>query len=102
MPVLGKKDPIGLLVLGSTRSRQLTAEELEFLQTCGRQLGIAIENFRLLEQTLRSQRQWRNTFDSVHDVILAHDAEFRIIEVKHILLEQVQLASADVIGSTCE
>src|SRR5580700_3127039 len=102
VPVLGKKTPIGRLVLGNAGTRKLTAEELDFLETCGRQLGIAIENFRLLEQALRSQRQWRNTFDSVHDIILAHDAEFRIIKANQILLEQVQLASADVIGSTCE
>ncbi|MCU1300170.1 MAG: multi-sensor hybrid histidine kinase [Candidatus Sulfotelmatobacter sp.] len=102
VPVLGKKSPIGLLVLGSPRSKELTVEELEFLETYGRQLGIAIENFRLLEQTLRSQRQWRNTFDSVHDIILAHDADFRIIKANQVLLEQVEMASADVIGSTCE
>ncbi len=102
VPVVGKKTPIGLLVLGRVRARRLTAEELEFLETCGRHLGIAIENFRLLEQTLRSQRQWRNTFDSVHDIILAHDADYRIIKANQILLEQLELASADVIGSTCE
>ena len=102
VPVLGKKAPIGLVVLGTSYKRILTAEEIEFLETCGRHLGIAIENFRLLEQTLRSQRQWRNTFDSVHDIILAHDADFRIIKANQVLLEQVELASADVIGSTCE
>ena len=102
VPVLGKKSAIGLLFLGSAGTRKLTAEEMEFLETCGRQLGIAIENFRLLEQTLRSQRQWRNTFDSVHDIILAHDADFKIIKANQILLEQVERASADVIGSTCE
>jgi len=102
VPVLGKKSPIGMLVLGSARGRKLTAEELEFLETCGRQVGIAIENFRLLEQTLRSQRQWRNTFDSVHDIILGHDADFRIIKANQILLEQLQLAAADVIGNSCE
>jgi PAS domain S-box-containing protein len=102
LPVLGKKSSIGLLVLGCSGARVLTGDELEFLGTCGRQLGIAIENFRLLEQALRSQRQWRNTFDSVHDIILAHDADFRIIKANQILLEQIELASADVIGSTCE
>jgi PAS domain-containing protein len=102
VPVLGKKAPIGLLILGSARARKLTAEELDFLETCGRQLGIAVENFRLLEQVLRSQRQWRNTFDSVHDIILAHDADFRIIKANQILLEQLEQSSADVIGSTCE
>jgi PAS domain S-box-containing protein len=102
VPVLGKKASIGLLALGAAHARKLTADELEFLEICGHQLGIAIENFRLQEQTLRSQRQWRNTFDSVHDIILAHDAEYRIIKANQVLLEQLQLASADVIGSTCE
>ncbi|MFZ0899222.1 MAG: GAF domain-containing protein [Candidatus Sulfotelmatobacter sp.] len=102
VPVLGKKAPIGLLILGSARERKLTAEEVEFLETCGRQLGIAVENFRLLEQVLRSQRQWRNTFDSVHDIILAHDADFRIIKANQVLLEQLEQSSADVIGSTCD
>jgi PAS domain S-box-containing protein len=102
VPVLGKKLPIGLLALGSAVAIRFTVEELNFLATCGRQLGIAIENFRLQEQALRSQRQWRNTFDSVHDIIVAHDAEFRIIKANQVLLEQLQMASADVIGSTCE
>jgi PAS domain S-box-containing protein len=102
VPVIGKKSPIGLLFLGTMADRKTTVEENDFLETCGRQLGIAIENFRLLEQVLRSQRQWRNTFDSVHDIILAHDAEFRIIKANQILLEQLEQSSADVIGSTCE
>ena len=89
VPVLGKKAPIGLLILGSARERKLTAEEVEFLETCGRQLGIAVENFRLLEQVLRSQRQWRNTFDSVHDIILAHDADFRIIKANQDLARAI-------------
>ncbi len=102
VPVLGKKTSAGLLMLGSSAATRLTNEEIEFLGTCGRQLGIAIENFRLQEQALRSQRQWRNTFDSVHDIILAHDSEFRIIKANQVLLEQLEMASADVIGSTCE
>jgi PAS domain S-box-containing protein len=102
VPVLGKKAPLGLLFLGNTSARKMTPEEQDFLEACGRQLGIAIENFRLQEQTLRSQRQWRNTFDSVHDIILAHDAEYRIIKANQVLLEQLELASADVIGSSCE
>src|ERR1700678_1937969 len=102
VPVLGKKAPIGLLVFGNARAKKPTSDELDFLATCGRQIGIAIENFRLLEQVLRSQRQWRNTFDSVHDIILAHDAEFRIIKANQILLEQLEQSSADVIGKLCD
>jgi len=102
IPITGNKSPIGLLLLGDSRSRKWTTEELDFLQGCAKQLAVAVENFRLLEQVLRSQRQWINTFDSIHDVILAHDADFRIIKVNQVLLQQLGQAAADVIGNSCE
>src|SRR6266851_5521295 len=102
VPMLGKKSPIGLLVMGSSRRRSWTAEELALLETCAQHLGMAVENFRLQEQALRSQRQWMNTFDSIHDIILAHDVDFRIIKANQVLLEHLGQATADVIGNTCE
>jgi PAS domain S-box-containing protein len=102
IPAAGNKAPIGLLLLGTSRTRHWTPEELEFFQACGKQLAVAVENFRLLEQNLRSQRQWINTFDSIHDIILAHDADFRIIKANQVLLEQLGQAAADVIGNSCE
>ncbi len=102
VPITGNKLPIGLLLLGDSGNRQWTPEELDFLQTCAKQLAVAVENFRLLEQNLRSQRQWINTFDSIHDIILAHDADYRIIKANQVLLEQLGQAAADVIGNSCE
>ena len=102
VPVVGNKAPVGLLMIGHSSSRQWTPDELGFLQSCARQIALAVENFRLLEQVLRSQRQWMNTFDSIHDVILAHDSDYRIIKANQVLLEQIGQATADVVGSTCE
>jgi len=102
LPVVGKKSPIGLLVLGRAWGIQWTPAELDFYQTCARQLAVAVENFRLLEQVLRSQRQWMNTFDSIHDIILAHDAGYRIIKANQVLLEQLSKSTADVMGNTCD
>jgi PAS domain S-box-containing protein len=102
VPVVGNKSPIGLLLLGTSTVRQWTPEELAFLQDCAKQVAVAVENFRLLEQVLRSQRQWINTFDSIHDIILAHDADFRIIKANQVLLEQLGQAAADVVGASCD
>jgi PAS domain S-box-containing protein len=101
-PVVGHKSAIGLLALGNSGTRQWTVDELQFVETCAQQMATAIANSRLFEQVLRSQRQWMNTFDSIHDIILAHDADFCIIKVNQLLLEQLGRASADVIGSSCE
>ena len=102
IPIVGNKAPIGLLMLGSAHARQWTQEEMQFLQDCGKQLALAVENFRLLEQVLRGQRQWINTFDSIHDIILAHDANYRVIKANQVLLGQLGKAAADLIGNSCD
>jgi two-component system NtrC family sensor kinase len=102
LPLQGKKSVIGMLSLGCSGSRSHTREELDFLETAAQMLGIAVENLRLLEQVLRSQRQWMNTFDSIQDLILAHDADFRILKTNQALLQRLEQAPADVLGNLCE
>ena len=102
LPVQGKKSVIGMLSLGCSGNQSHTRAELEFLETAAQALGIAAENLRLLEQVLRSQRQWTNTFDSIQDLILAHDADFRILKTNQALLQRLEKAPADVLGSRCE
>jgi PAS domain S-box-containing protein len=102
LPVHGKKSVIGMLSFGCSGNGRHTREELEFLETAAQTLGIAIENLRLLEQVLRSQRQWMNTFDSIQDLILAHDTDFRILKTNQTLLQRLEKAPADVLGSLCE
>src|SRR3989449_906217 len=102
VPVLGKKSAIGILVLGSRHRLSYTPDEIEFLTTSAHQLGLAIENLRLVEQILRSQRQWANTFDSIHDFVFVHDAEFRVVKANRAILQRLERAPADVVGNLCE
>jgi PAS domain S-box-containing protein len=102
LPVQGKRSVIGMLALGCSGSPRHSLEELEFLETAVQRLGIAVENLRLLEQVLRSQRQWMNTFDSIQDLILAHDADFHILKTNQALLQRLGRAPADVLGNLCD
>ncbi len=102
VPVQGKKAPIGTLALARAHAYTYSPEDLDFLHTSASQLGIAVENLRLGEQVLRSQRQWMNTFDSIQDAILAHDAEFVITKANEALLQHLEQAPADVVGNLCE
>ena len=58
---LGGKAPVGLLMLGTSVLGRMDFGGTGLLRGCAKQLAVAIENFRLLEQVLRSQRQWVNT-----------------------------------------
>jgi PAS domain-containing protein len=102
VPVLGKKSVIGTLALGGAHRLRYSPDEMEFLVTTAHQLGLAVENLRLVEQILRSHRQWTNTFDSIHDLVLLHDSDFRVMKANHALLERLNLAPADVVGQLCE
>ena len=102
VPVQGKKTSIGILALGSRHRLSYTPEELEFLATSANQLGLAVENLRLVEQIVRSHRQWANTFDSIQDIVLVHDSEFRVMKANRALLERLGQAPADVAGQACE
>ena len=102
VPVVGKKSVIGTLALGSRHYLSYTPDEMEFLTTTAHQLGLAVENLRLVEQILRSHRQWTNTFDSIHDLVLLHDSDFRVMKANHALLERLSKAPADAVGQFCE
>jgi PAS domain S-box-containing protein len=100
VPVLGKKSPIGTLFLGSRRI-SYAPDELEFLANTAQQLGLAVENLRLVEQVLRSHRQWSNTFDSIHDCVLVHDVEFRVVKANRSLLQRLNQSAADLAERPC-
>jgi PAS domain S-box-containing protein len=102
VPVKGKKSIIGVLTLGSRHHLAYTPDEMEFLETTAHQLGLAVENLRLVEQIVRSHRQWANTFDSIQDFVLVHDANFRIMKANRALLERLGQAPADVVDLPCE
>jgi len=102
LPVLGKKSVIGTLSLGVRHRLSYTPDEMEFLTTSAHQLGLAVENLHLVEQILRSHRQWANTFDSIQDLVLVHDADFRIVKANHALLQRLGQAPADMTGQLCE
>src|SRR5882672_3573851 len=102
VPIRGKKTILGTLSLASRRARSYSREELEFLSTSANQLGIAAENLRLREQIVRSQRQWLNTFDSIEDMILLHDANHKILKVNRALMRRLKLRPAEMVGKLCE
>ena len=43
-----------------------------------------------------------DTFDSIHDCVLLHDGDFRIMKANQALLVLLEKAPADVVGKTCE
>jgi PAS domain S-box-containing protein len=100
--VPGRKSAVGNLILASRRAKSYAPDELDFLMTCAQQLGLALENLHLVEEILRSHRQWSNTFESIQDLVLLHDSEFRILKANPSLLRRLGKSQADVVNQLCD
>jgi PAS domain S-box-containing protein len=101
-PVPGRRATVGALVLGNRRKKSYSPDEMAFLVSCAQQLGLALENLNLVEEILRSHRQWSNTFESIQDVVLLHDSEFRILKANPALLGRLGKSQSEVVGQMCE
>ncbi len=102
VPIRGKTAVIGAIVLGQARNRSYPPDELEFLTAIGHQVGIAVENLRLMEEIIRSHRQWISTFDSIEDMVLVHDSDFRILKLNRAVVKRLGSTIADVVFHQCD
>jgi diguanylate cyclase (GGDEF)-like protein/putative nucleotidyltransferase with HDIG domain len=55
--IQAKDEPFGLLLLNSTEARRFTQAELRLLLTLGQQIGMAVENSYLIQQTTRRSEE---------------------------------------------
>jgi PAS domain S-box-containing protein len=89
IPVKGKNSIIGTINLGLPRRHSYLPEELAFLSSLADQIGLALENLKMFEQVMRSQRQWVSTFDSIEDIIVVHDEAGRVMRTNRALLQRL-------------
>lgn len=102
VPVIGKSSRIGVLVLGMRSFFSYRDEDRKFLKAAANQLGMAAENRKLVQQLIRSQNEWAETFDSIPDYILVHDSEYRILRANPALLKRLAVSYTSILLQPCE
>lgn len=93
--------PAGLFVTGYRHRHWVSPQSMQAQVAAGRQLGIVLENTRLLQQLSHSHREWVNAVDAIGDLILVHDADYRIQRTNRALAERLGGAPVDLIHRSC-
>jgi two-component system, NtrC family, sensor kinase len=78
VPLIARGRVRGVLSFYQTEPRPFTDHEKEMLSIIGRQLGVALEQSRLLEEVDKSHREWEQTFDALADGLAIHSPSGRI------------------------
>jgi len=98
LPLRGKGGVLGIICVGLAHSRYYSVEEIKFFEATANQIGIAVENLKLVEHTIRSHHQWVTTFDAIEDMVLVHDSDFRVVKMNRALLERIGRTHLDISG----
>lgn len=87
VPLKSKGKVMGTLCVAMRSQRLFRQHEVELLTAIGNQIGVAVENARLYEQTQaaaeqirQSEERYRELFEGAYDAIWLHDLEDNIIE----------------------
>jgi len=59
------------------------------------------ENKKLFELVAKSREEWMATFDAIHDLIVIHDLDRRVLKVNKTLALKLGFAPNELIGKTC-
>ena len=62
---------------------------------------IILENRNLYQQTIKEEREWEDTFDSISDLVSIHDINFNITRCNKALAKKLNMPFADIIGKKC-
>jgi PAS domain S-box-containing protein len=96
--VPGKQEPLGLLAIGRASARKFETDERHFLANVANLLGLTVQNILLFEAAADSRRQWRDTFDSIDDLILVHSSDGEIIRTNRAFCQRVHLEPVAIVG----
>lgn len=101
VPLIAMGKVIGVLVTASYDPECIIADDLALLECIGLQLGMAIENARLLDESTYTSRLWESTFNAIQDGISVHRSDLHIIKANHALSRILDQPLDRLVGSPC-
>ena len=79
--------------------RELSATEVQFMESLVGYSSVALENLRLFSRVERSRKQWVEDVDAISDFIVVHDQSNRVLRLNRFLADLLGVRPTEVIGS---
>ena len=90
VPFLMKQKVIGGLLLSTKESREMTNDEIKFLEAIGRDAGIAIAKMNAELELIRSEQNLQIIFDALKSPFIAFDANtFQILKTNNAIQNKI-------------
>jgi PAS domain S-box-containing protein len=92
---------LGTLTVVSKPQRPFTEDDISLLKAYSGFMAIVVQNSTLFDIVSQGKRQWEDAFDSMSDLVIICDHQFRIIKTNRAILERFWFPLEDAIGKDC-
>ena len=92
---------LGTLTVVSKRQRPFTEDDISLLNAFSGFMAVVVQNSTLFDIVSQGKRQWEDAFDSISDLVIICDHEFRIVKTNRAILERFWVPLEDAIGKDC-
>ncbi len=99
-PIRARGEVLGVLNIGSESTGSISKGDLSLLAAVAGQIGIALDNARLLHRSRRSEQLYRHLLDHAPDLNFLCDTHLRLIRINRGGLIQFGLEEDGVVGKT--
>jgi PAS domain S-box-containing protein len=93
---------LGTLSLTTDQKEKLTRNKVELLVALAKQISVALGNRDLFDKICQAKSEWENAIDSLSDLILICDDQFRILKANKLLFDRYGYLLENVIGRDCD
>lgn len=102
VPLVGREGIVrGILTLFNNEPRIFTAHESSMLTAIGKQIGVALEQARLMQEVTDSRREWEETFEAMTDGVSIHAPSGKIRRANSSLARMFGTNAEKLVGIRC-
>ena len=102
VPLVGREGAVrGILTLINELPRNFTEHESSMLTAIGKQIGVALEQSRLLGEVTDSRREWEETFEAMTDGVSIHAPSGKIRRANESLAKMFGKDLNELVGIRC-
>lgn len=100
-PLIWNDRVLGTLTVVSKNRRTLSEEDIEILKAFSQFMAAVVQNLTIFGAVCQGKRQWENAIDSISDLVVICDRDFRIIRTNKAILDRFWLPLEEAMGKEC-
>ncbi len=102
VPLISKDKVVGVLWVDNLfTARPILDHDIDFLRSFTDQMASAIENARLFQKVMNTEKEMENIFESISDLFYFNAPDYTIKKINKAVIQKIGKPASEIIGKKC-